>query len=44
MMRGMVIDIQHSERRSPAPNNRPGHLHVDGVHQGDHMVSMPCKK
>jgi len=31
----MVIDIQHSERRSPTPNNRPGHLHVDGVHQGD---------
>ena len=23
------------ERRAPTPNNRPGYLHVDSVHQGD---------
>ena len=30
------VSIPIGERRAPAPNNRPGYLRVDSVHQGDH--------
>ena len=29
------VNIPIGERRAPAPNNRPGYLRVDSVHQGD---------
>lgn len=29
------VSIPIGERRAPAPNNRPGYLRVDSVHQGD---------
>ena len=29
------VTVQIGERRAPAPNNRPGYLRVDSVHQGD---------
>ena len=29
------VTIPIGERRAPAPNNRPGYLRVDSVHQGD---------
>ncbi|MEK9144673.1 MAG: integrase, partial [Elusimicrobiota bacterium] len=29
------VSIAIGERRAPAPNNRPGYLRVDSVHQGD---------
>ena len=29
------VGIPIGERRAPAPNNRPGYLRVDSVHQGD---------
>jgi hypothetical protein len=29
------VKIAIGERRAPAPNNRPGYLRVDSVHQGD---------
>ena len=29
------MQIAIGERRQPAPNNRPGYLRVDSVHQGD---------
>jgi len=29
------VTIPIAERRAPAPNNRPGYLRVDSVHQGD---------
>jgi transposase InsO family protein len=29
------VNIAIGERRAPAPNNRPGYLRVDSVHQGD---------
>jgi hypothetical protein len=29
------VNFAIGERRVPAPNNRPGHLRVDSVHQGD---------
>jgi transposase InsO family protein len=29
------VTIAIGERRAPAPNNRPGYLRVDSVHQGD---------
>ncbi|MGH8672582.1 MAG: hypothetical protein ACREUA_11215 [Burkholderiales bacterium] len=29
------MNIPIGERRAPAPNNRPGYLRVDSVHQGD---------
>ena len=29
------VTIPISERRAPAPNNQPGYLRVDSVHQGD---------
>jgi hypothetical protein len=30
-----AVNIAIGERRAPAPNNRPGYLRVDSVHQGD---------
>jgi len=30
-----AVSIAIGERRAPAPNNRPGYLRVDSVHQGD---------
>ena len=29
------VSVAIGERRAPAPNNRPGYLRVDSVHQGD---------
>jgi transposase InsO family protein len=29
------VNLAIGERRAPAPNNRPGYLRVDSVHQGD---------
>ena len=29
------VNVAIGERRAPAPNNRPGYLRVDSVHQGD---------
>ena len=29
------VSIPIGERRAPAPNNQPGYLRVDSVHQGD---------
>ena len=29
------VTVAIGERRAPAPNNRPGYLRVDSVHQGD---------
>ena len=29
------VSIPIGERRAPAPNNRPGYLRIDSVHQGD---------
>ena len=29
------VPLRIGERRAPAPNNRPGYLRVDSVHQGD---------
>lgn len=29
------MSIPIGERRAPAPNNQPGYLRVDSVHQGD---------
>src|SRR5208283_699061 len=29
------VSIAIGERRAPAPNNRPGYLRIDSVHQGD---------
>ena len=29
------VSLPIGERRAPAPNNRPGYLRVDSVHQGD---------
>jgi len=29
------VTIPIGTRRAPAPNNRPGYLRVDSVHQGD---------
>ena len=29
------VNLPIGERRAPAPNNRPGYLRVDSVHQGD---------
>ena len=30
-----AVTVPIGERRAPAPNNRPGYLRVDSVHQGD---------
>ena len=30
-----AVNVPIGERRAPAPNNRPGYLRVDSVHQGD---------
>ena len=30
-----AVSVPIGERRAPAPNNRPGYLRVDSVHQGD---------